>query len=123
MLLKPLHFRCLFIAFLVICTVGFLKDVSSVPSGWVPNDKLMHLLIFLVLMMLWQLSFYDRAFSGFWLLALYGGAIELAQHFFTSRFGDWWDLLADIVGLALALLLWQLPFWRRFLPTNMQEQP
>lgn len=123
MLLKPLHFRCLFSALLLVCTFGFLKDVSAVPSGLMPNDKLMHLLIFLVLMMFWQLSFYGRAFSGFLLLALYGGAIELAQHIFTSRFGDWWDLLADVVGLALGLLLWQLPFWRRFMPANTQEQP
>lgn len=123
MWLKPWHFRCLFSALLLICTVGFLKDVSSVPSGWVPNDKLMHLLIFLLLMVFWQLSFYRKPLTGFILLALYGAAIELAQHFFTSRFGDWWDLLADIVGLALALLIWQLPFWRRFMPANTQEQP
>lgn len=122
MLLKPWHFRCLFSAFLLICTVGFLKDVSSVPSGWMPNDKLMHLLIFLGLMMLWQLSFYGKTLAGFIGLALYGGAIELAQHIFTSRFGDWWDLLADVVGLALALLLWQLPLWRRFSPAKPQAQ-
>lgn len=122
MLLKPLHFRCLFSAFLLICTVGFLKDVSAVPSGWVPNDKLMHLLIFLVLMMMWQLSFYGKTLLGFIGLTIYGGAIELAQHFFTSRFGDWWDLLADIAGLALALLLWQLPLWRKFSQAKPQEQ-
>ncbi len=123
MLLKPWHFRCLFSAFLLVCTLGFLKDVSTVPSGLMPNDKLMHLLIFLVLMGLWQLSFYGRTLAGVVLLALYGAAIELAQHFFTSRFGDWWDLLADIAGLALALLLWQLPFWRRFAPAKTLEQP
>ncbi len=122
MLFKPLHFRCVFGAFLLICTVGFLKDVSSVPSAWVPNDKLMHLLIFLGLMMLWQLSFYGKTQTGFIGLALYGGAIELAQHFFTSRFGDWWDLLADVAGLALGLLLWQLPLWRKFSQAKPQEQ-
>lgn len=121
MLFKPWHFRCLFSALLLICTVGFLKDVSNVPSGFMPNDKLMHLLIFLLLMGLWQLSFYGRTLIGFVLLALYGGAVELAQHFYTSRFGDWWDLLAGMAGLALALLLWQLPFWRKFAPAKAQE--
>ena len=111
---RPWFFRLLFLLTLVVCSYGFLKDVSGLPSSWMPNDKLMHGLIFLMLMLLWQLSFYRRVLAGLLLLGIYGGAIELAQHFFTTRFGDWWDFLADLGGLALALLLWQLPLWRRF---------
>ena len=111
---RPWFFRLLFLLALIVCSYGFLKDVSGLPSSWMPNDKLMHGLIFLMLMLLWQLSFYRRVLAGLLLLGIYGGAIELAQHFFTTRFGDWWDFLADLCGLALALLLWQLPLWRRF---------
>jgi VanZ family protein len=74
-----------------------------------PNDKLMHLLVFMVLTLLWQLSFQNRPIAGLLTMSVYGGLIELAQHYLTGRTGDWWDWLADICGILLALLLWS---WR-----------
>jgi VanZ family protein len=37
-------------------------------------------------------------------LLAFGGAIEIAQTFLPPREGDWWDLLADGVGIAIGLL-------------------
>jgi len=109
MTLSPHVFRILLGLALIICSYGFLKDVSGVPSNWMPNDKLMHLLVFLVLTLLWQLSFRARTIAGLLTMTAYGGLIELAQHYLTARTGDWWDWLADISGILLALLLWT---WR-----------
>jgi VanZ family protein len=109
MTLSPHIFRILLVLALMICSYGFLKDVSGVPSSWMPNDKLMHLGVFMVLMLLWQLSFHGRTLAGLVLMSMYGGLIELAQHYLTVRQGDWWDWLADICGILLALLLWR---WR-----------
>ncbi len=109
MTLSPHIFRMLLGMALVICSYGFLKDVSDVPSSLMPNDKLMHVLVFMVLTLLWQLSFRNRTITGLLAMTAYGGAVELAQHYLTVRNGDWWDWLADICGILLALLLWS---WR-----------
>jgi len=109
MTLSPHIFRILLCMALMICSYGFLKDVSGVPSSWMPNDKLMHVLVFMVLMLLWQLSFWQRTATGLLTMTVYGGLVELAQHYLTVRTGDWWDWLADICGIILALLLWT---WR-----------
>jgi len=109
MRISPSIFRILLGLALLICSYGFLKDVSGIPSAWMPNDKLMHVLIFAGLTLLWQLGFPRRAVSGLLMMSLYGGLIELAQHYLTVRTGDWWDWLADICGILLVLLLWH---WR-----------
>ncbi len=107
MTLTPQIFRMLLGLALVICSYGFLKDVSGVPSSWMPNDKVMHLLVFAVLTLLWQLSFSSRATLGLLMFSHYGGVIELLQHYLTVRQGDWWDWLADIIGVVITLALWQ----------------
>lgn len=101
-------FRVLFSVALIVSCYGFLKDVSGLPSTWLPNDKVMHLLIFMVLMLFWQLSFQERMLQGVLLLGFYGGAIEVLQHYATVRTGDGWDWLADLIGIGIACLLWQI---------------
>ncbi len=75
------------------------------PSNWMPNDKVMHLLVFSAL----TLSFYQAFSRPFWqvfaVLALYGAMIEVAQATFTSRMGDPLDWLADVAGIILAAAL------------------
>lgn len=118
-MLSRLHYRILFFLALLVCSIAFLKDVSGVPSHWMPNDKVMHAIVFAVLALLWQFSFKTVWWLGLLLLAGYGGAVELAQHYFTNRFGDWWDWLADLLGIALGILIWhalfkpRLTFWLR----------
>ncbi len=106
---KPLAIS-LFLLLLSIATYGFLKDVSGIPSNWMPNDKVMHLLVFFAL----TLSFYQAFSRPFWqvlaLFALYGALIEVAQATFTSRMGDPLDWFADVAGIILAAaIIRQLP--------------
>jgi len=87
--------------------------LSLMPGNYLPPqtahvwDKTQHAFAFAVLGA-WGLLAYPR---HLWqvLIALlaFGGAIELAQASTTWRFGDWHDLLADAVGLAMgAALAW-----------------
>ena len=72
------------------------------------NDKLNHLLAFAVLAATGRLALRSgwRAtlIVGAGMVA-YGGFIELAQTQVPGRMGDWADLLADGVGVALGLVL------------------
>ena len=57
----------------------------------------------------WDKLNHGSAFVALALLALlaYGGLIEVAQWFVPGRAGEWADLLADAVGLAIgAALAW-----------------
>jgi VanZ family protein len=112
-LMQPRLWQSLFFCAVAVCSWGFLKDVSGVPSEWMPNDKFMHLAIFAILMTLWLGSFANKLWLGVLVLAAYGGAIELAQAYFTTRMGDWWDWLADMLGIMLGILVYRfglLPF-------------
>lgn len=77
---------------------------TSVDTGW---DKLNHLLAFGTLAL--SACFCARASlaqvmrSALALLA-YGGLIELLQTLMPPRQGEWADLLADALGIALGLL-------------------
>ncbi len=106
-LLHSKYWRLVFYFVLCVCSFGFMKDVSGIPSTWMPNDKVMHHLIFLALMLLWQLSYQQKTLLGTLLMSIYGGAVEIAQATFTNRMGDWWDWAADNSGIVVALILWK----------------
>lgn len=101
---KPLAVS-LFLALMALATYGFLKDVSGIPSGWMPNDKVMHVLVFFALTMSFKQAFARPFLHAFLLLAFYGALIEVAQATFTSRMGDPLDWFADVAGILLAAAL------------------
>lgn len=101
---KPLAVS-LFLALLALATYGFLKDVSGIPSGWMPNDKVMHVLVFFALTLSFKQAFTRPFLHAFLLLAVYGALIEVAQATFTSRMGDPLDWLADVAGILFAAAL------------------
>jgi VanZ family protein len=70
-------------------------------TGW---DKSNHLLAFATLMLSGRLSWQRRPSLLALALLAYGGLIELAQTQVPGRDGEWPDLLADALGLALGLL-------------------
>ncbi len=74
--------------------------------GW---DKANHALAFAALALTALLGRQGRSTAGAaaWLLALvaWGGVLELLQSQLPPRQGDWADLLANAVGVALGALL------------------
>ena len=94
---------------LLIAAISFLAlsphPPAGLSTGW---DKSNH-----------ALAFGSLGFCGFWCLAtqrerwvelplallVFGGVIELLQLQVPGRTGEWPDLLADSVGIALGLLI------------------
>lgn len=82
------------------------KDIPD-PGINIPHlDKVVHFALFFVMSLLIRNAFeYEaqhtlrliRLFCIFFAFA-YGGTLELLQHYFFNRTGDWLDLLADVTG-------------------------
>lgn len=75
----------------------------TVDTGW---DKSNHAMAFAALAFVGVWALWPRPRQ--WLLLVvallaYGGAIEVAQSFVPPRSGDWADLLADSLGIAIGL--------------------
>jgi VanZ family protein len=92
-------FAAVLIGVLSLMPVDFLP-----PQAFDVWDKAQHAGAFAALALL-GLSAYPRSCwqVGLGLLA-YGAAIELAQSATGWRFGDWLDLLADLIGIILGSL-------------------
>ncbi|MBL8328200.1 MAG: VanZ family protein [Rubrivivax sp.] len=84
---------------------GALTPNPKGPSlGW---DKANHAAAFAVLAFCAVFALRERPRHVFWiayLLLALGLAIEIAQTFVPGRLGDWQDLLADAVGIAVGLM-------------------
>jgi len=93
---------------LLLIAITWLALVPHPPkfatTGW---DKSNHALAFASLAFTCVWALWPRP-RQWWLLALavlaYGGAIEITQSYLPPREGDWFDLLADGVGIALGLI-------------------
>lgn len=91
----------------LLIAISYLALVPDPPrgvnTGW---DKTNHLLAFTALAYtaVWALWPHPRRWPLLVLALLaYGGAIELAQSRLPPRSGEWSDLLADGLGIALGL--------------------
>lgn len=96
---------CLF-CFLA-ATVAFLAELNGqrIAGGIAHLDKAVHFAIFALLAALLWKGFRLKPTTALLILGSYGGGIELTQHFFTRRHGDWLDFLADIAGVASFYLI------------------
>ncbi len=76
------------------------------PSEILLSDKWLHLLTFLFLS-LWFTGQYAR--SSYWRLLVgltaFGVLIELGQRMIPYRSGEWMDLIADIAGIGIGLII------------------
>ncbi len=99
------HWRGLLLALLIAVTV--LALIPDPPTNGLPQgDKLNHLLAFGTLAAVASLSTREgwrRALTAAIGLLLYGGWIELVQTLLPWRSGEWLDLAADAVGIAIGL--------------------
>lgn len=100
--------RALRIAFAValaaVLVVSLLPPSSLPPvhTGW---DKADHALAWLALGLLGMLAWPKRKAVVLAGLVAYGGAVELLQGMTGWRQPEWADLLADVLGLAVAVLV------------------
>lgn len=98
---SQVFYRWLCVLCFVLATASFLASLNGirVMNNIAHIDKFVHFGIFALLAALLWKGFKLKPVLAFILLGAYGGSIELAQHFFTRRHGDWYDLLADVSGV------------------------
>lgn len=95
----------LVLALLMITSMALTPTPGEVQQS--VNDKLGHALAFLLLAFLvhtsWpRIQFGWRQFSA---LLGYGVALEVAQHFIPNRYFSLLDMLADLAGILLYILM------------------
>ena len=108
---KPVSIMLFKLFFWLTLFLVALLSMLSVPAQqlfqW--QDKLSHLLVYMVLFWLLVLAYGKQwsllALGGF--LTLFGGGIELAQSFKGYRQAEWFDLLANVAGIVLAILCYK----------------
>lgn len=88
---------------IVVLALSLAPASPELPTtGW---DKSNHLVAFCYLLILGKSSYPSRTLAVFVGLVGYGVLIEILQSFTTYRFAEWGDLVADIAGLSVGLLL------------------
>ena len=99
------------------CFILYLSLVKEIKLPFVVEfswrDKLFHAAAYLVLGLLFGIELKKDHITGlkYWLLLLllpvsFGGIIELLQEFcFAPRVGDWFDFLANTIGVVTACLI------------------
>jgi VanZ family protein len=92
---------------LVVLVATFMPNTWLTQSSkFLLSDKLLHLLTFLLLS-LWFAGQYAR--SAYWRLVLglttFGVLIEVGQGMIPYRSAEWMDLVADIAGIGIGLII------------------
>jgi VanZ family protein len=110
--MKLLRWVPILIWVLVICWLSFspLNKLSVKPP--IGADKIAHVVMYAILgVLLARATSLGRNRSLFYILALlFAGGTEVVQHLFIpNRTGDWFDFIANCIGLLPVLY-----FWKRF---------
>lgn len=109
----PFILKGVFVFGLVLATVLLLIPSYAVPKVLDFYDKAQHGLMFSVLTIAGLLAHSQRVKSVCLGLCFYGGLMEVLQSTMTTtRHGDWFDWLADSVGIIVGLGVYL--FFRRF---------
>lgn len=116
--MSAVFYRRLCLAFLILATFGFLAEISGhgIGAGILHFDKLAHFGIFLVLTWLTWKGFRPKFWVNLLVLSSYGALVEIVQHNFTRRSGDWLDWLADTAGILAFYLLRAI--WHKWRPRS-----
>ncbi len=79
------------------------------------SDKWTHFLAFAVLTLLLRLSYRTPVYQTAALLSFYAVFIEISQYFTPNRCAETLDVVADMIGIAIGLLLY------KFLQSKIDE--
>lgn len=94
------------LVFITVMSLWPLEELPGVPG----SDKTHHIIAYAVLMLPTAL----RRPNHWKLIGLsfvvYGGTVELLQPY-VNRYGEWWDMAANTIGILCGLLLAELIFY------------
>ena len=116
-MLKSKIFRQKWLAvlwFLIMCILFFLPGSALPQSNWLNDihfDKIVHIGLFAGLLFLWRSCINSTATKYNWILLfaalIYGILVELIQgHWIPNRSEDFYDVVADMTGSVLGILVW-----------------
>jgi len=96
--------QALFFAALIVVVLGTLAPGSSIPSPPIWNDKLLHFVGYFGLGLLGGMGWPDRRTTLFFLMPMFGMALEVIQGVFIPwRAFEWADGVANIVGAVAGI--------------------
>lgn len=100
-------FRALFLAaLLTITTLAFLPNYDNLPEIVSLSDILNHTIAFFVLYLLMEYAYFTtKTLKKLSFFLIYATFIEVVQYFLPTRCADFYDIIADMVGVLLALFL------------------
>ena len=92
------------LALMVSYTAALIpQDLAAHISTW--SDKTQHILAFVAMAFLLRLGYGTAYVWVFVWLVGFGGLIEVSQYYTPDRFADYHDVLADMIGIGLGLVL------------------
>ena len=125
---KTVNFFILFlviiISFIPLSWLGFADIIPHSSKSSLLNDKLLHMCVFFI-MTIWlsgQYTFDSFKKIGF-LLFLFGVFIEIIQFLLPYRNAELLDLLANILGIFIAIVIANLGYFGWLLKLEMLIKP
>ena len=112
---KIFRYKTVAISWLILMSFLFVLPGSALPKeNWFDRihiDKVVHVGLFAVLIFLWRSSFdwdiNSYHFVLLFLALLYGSLVELVQLYWVPhRSFDVYDILSDMTGSIVGLLVW-----------------
>jgi VanZ family protein len=95
-----------FTALAAISILAVVPNYNALPSLVTVSDIINHITAFMVLTLLFKSAYpLLKPYLHVILLLLYGVLIEVIQHFLPARFGDFYDVVSDGVGIGIAIIL------------------
>ena len=113
---KALLLKILFVLSVLFASFLFLKQGGHSGVNFQHADKVGHFLIFFSLALLLDYSFRLSVGQCLAILSAYGILIEVMQSFLPYREASAGDILADILGVAIYLLL-----FRKFIQSKLHK--
>lgn len=104
---KAFLLKILFVLSVLFASFLFLKQGGHSGVNFQHADKVGHFLIFFSLALLLDYSFKLSIGQSLAILSAYGVLIEIMQSFLPYREASAGDILADILGVAIYLLLFR----------------
>ena len=100
------HYKILFWLVLVSSYVLAVIPQEMAPEIGDLSDKTLHFIAFAVLTLFLKLAYPIRWWKGVLYLLGYAFFIEFSQYFTPNRCAEWWDIVADGIGIVLGLFLY-----------------
>tara|TARA_R110002111_G_C5747237_1_gene350289 strand:- start:232 stop:573 length:342 start_codon:yes stop_codon:yes gene_type:complete len=104
--MKRLRWVPVFTWTLIICWLSFAPLEELIIKPPLGADKLVHIVMYAILgsLLVWTTSFSKLRYRLFMFAFVFAGVTEIVQYFFVhNRTGDWFDFIANCVGLFLVL--------------------